>query len=282
MSIWIALLLGLVQGVTEFLPVSSSGHLSILQAVFAAFGAELPDLHELVLYDVLLHTATLTAVFLAFRKDIIKLIKAFFSFFSEKGRNDEGLRPARRMLLLVLIATLPVLAVAPFSGTVESLKKNLIFIGCALFLTAFLLFIADRIKPAGKNEKTARVSDAAVVGLMQVIAVIPGISRSGSTIFAGMARGFDRRFAVKFSFLMSIPAVLGATLLHVVEAFREDVVFYFVYIPGMLVAALSGYFAINFLRRMASKGKFGAFSVYCAVVGILSILLHFVLPSPTV
>jgi len=277
MSIWIALLLGLVQGLTEFLPVSSSGHLSIFQAIFTAFGAELPDLEALLLFDVLLHTATLAAVFVAFRKDLVDLIKAFFSFFTAKGRGDEGLRPSRRMLILVLIATLPVLAVAPFSGTIESLKQNLIFIGCALFLTAFLLFIADRLKPIGKNEKTARVSDAAVVGLMQLLAVIPGVSRSGSTIFAGMARGFDRKFAVKFSFLMSIPAVLGATLLHVVEAFREDVIFNFVYIPGMLVAALSGYFAINFLRRMAARGKFGAFSVYCAAVGMLSVILHIVL-----
>jgi undecaprenyl-diphosphatase len=276
MPLWIALLLGLVQGITEFLPVSSSGHLSILQAVL---NVESLDSHKWLLFDVLLHTATLAAVFVAFRKDIADLIKAFFSFFTAKGRGDEGLRPARRMLIMILISTIPVvIAGAMFSGMVETLKENLTFIGVALLLTALLLYLADRIKPAQKTEKTIRVSDAAVVGLMQAVAVIPGLSRSGSTIFAGMARGFGREFAVKFAFLMSIPAVLGATLLHVVELIKSpEVDFHAVYIPGMIAAALSGYFAIMLLRRMVAKGKFGVFSIYCAAAGILSIVLHIAL-----
>jgi undecaprenyl-diphosphatase len=266
-----------VQGVTEFLPVSSSGHLSILQAVFAAFGAELPNLHELLLFDVLLHTGTLIAVFFAFRKDILDLIKAFFSLFSAGKRSDGEGRPARRLLILIIIATLPILAAAPFSGTVEALKENLAFIGGALLLTALLLYSADRMKPSDKTEKTARLSDALTVGLMQAVAVIPGLSRSGSTIWAGMWRGFDRQFAVKFTFLMSIPAVLGATLLHVAEAIRDGVEFRFVYVPGMIVAAVSGYFAIVLLKRMVARGKFGVFSIYCATVGVLSIILHITL-----
>jgi undecaprenyl-diphosphatase len=268
-----------VQGLTEFLPVSSSGHLSILQAVFAAFGAELPDLNELLLFDVLLHLGTLIAVFFAFRKDIIQLVKTFFGLFSAQKRNDEAGRPARRLLLLILIATLPILAVAPFSDTVEALKENLTFIGAALLLTALLLFLADRIKPSKKTERTARLSDAAAVGLMQAVAVIPGLSRSGSTIWAGMARGFSREFAVKFTFLMSIPAILGATLLHAVKAVRDGIGLddLIVYIPGMVAAAVSGYFAIMLLRRMVAKGKFGVFSIYCAAAGVLAIVLHSVI-----
>ncbi|MCL1807316.1 MAG: undecaprenyl-diphosphate phosphatase [Oscillospiraceae bacterium] len=277
MSIWLSLLLGFVQGATEFLPVSSSGHLAIIQQLYInATEAQLPNP---LLFDIFLHLGTLTAVFIAFHKDIRDLIIAFFALFTVSGRNNEKIRPSRRMLILILIATLPVLVAAFFADTVEVLMESLYFIGGALILTGFLLFVADRIKPGRKNEKTARVSDAALVGVMQAIAVIPGLSRSGSTIWAGIMRGFDRQFAITFSFLMSIPAVLGATVLHLVKAVKEGVDFseMFVFIPGMLVAAVVGYFAIILLKRMAAKGRFGAFAVYCVSVGVVTVILPFII-----
>lgn len=270
MSWWISLLLGLVQGLTEFLPVSSSGHLAIFQSLFGV-----AELQQSLLFDVLLHVGTLVAVCAAFHKDIAELINAFFSLLSVSGRQDEQSRPARRMLFMLLIATVPLLVAVFFEDYVGVLSDNLIFVGCALIGTGLLLYIADRIKPGKKNEKTALVSDAALVGIMQVIAVIPGLSRSGSTISAGLMRGFDRQFAIKFSFLMSIPAVLGATLLELGKALSEGITpqEFLVYIPGMLAAGVTGYLAITLVKRLAAKGKFGAFAYYCAAVGLITITL---------
>jgi undecaprenyl-diphosphatase len=168
--------LGFVQGVTEFLPVSSSGHLAIIQTLYMNItDTELPNP---LLFDVFLHVGTLCAVIIAFHKDVFAVIKAFFSFFTKEGRSDETIRPARRMLLLIVIASLPIVAVAPFADRVERLMENLYFIGGALILTGLLLTVADRLKPGGRTEKTARLPDAVLVGVMQAIAVIPGLSPS--------------------------------------------------------------------------------------------------------
>jgi undecaprenyl-diphosphatase len=270
LSIWISLLLGIVQGATEFLPVSSSGHLAILGSLF-----DIEEMRGSLLFDVLLHVGTLGAVFAAFHKDIAEVCVAFFSFFSVKERKREQGRPARRMLLLLAIATAPLIVAVFFERYVGILADSLTFVGCALIGTGALLFIADRIKPGKKTEKTALVSDAVAVGIMQVIAVIPGLSRSGSTISAGLMRGFDRTFAIKFSFLMSIPAVLGATLLELRKAFSEGVTAeeLMIYLPGMLAAGVVGYFAIILIKKLVEKGRFGVFAYYCAGLGLVTVTL---------
>jgi len=274
MDFWFSIFMGFVQGIAEFLPISSSGHLAIMHNFFGEMFADMTPQEEL-LFDILVHLATLLAVFVAFWRDIKGIIAAFFGFFTPKGRQDAAAMPARRFVLLLIAATLPLCLVLFFHRAVDELMRNMYFVGGMLLVTACLLFLADRLKPGRKTEKSARFSDALFVGFMQVLAVFPGLSRSGATISAGMIRGYDRAFAVKFSFLMSIPAIIAATLLHVADAVKEGIDWGLVasFIPGMVVAAVVGYCAIILVRMLVAKGKFGAFAYYCAVVGATVIII---------
>lgn len=265
-----AAFMGLLQGVTEFLPVSSSGHLSLFQNFF---GGKEPD----NLFNVLLHFATLLAVFVVYRKDIWQMILEFFrslgALFSKSPRKGR-VPPARRLVWMVILGTLPLFIILPFKSKVEALGGSTLFIGCALLVTGLLLFASDRFARCQKTERTMTVTDALLIGCGQALAVVPGLSRSGTTITAGVACGLDRPFAVRYSFLLSLPAVLGATLLEVLDVVKEGVDAALVpqYLVGMVVAAVSGYFAIGLVKLLADRGKFGAFAYYCWVAGILAIL----------
>ena len=268
-----AAFMGLLQGITEFLPVSSSGHLSLFQNFF---GAEAPD----NLFNVLLHFATLLAVCVVYRRDICEMIAEFFlgvKDLATPGARKDRVPPARRMVLMVILGTVPLFLVLPFKDKIEALGGSTLFIGCALLVTGLLLFASDRFARCRKNEGTMTVKDALLVGCGQALAVVPGLSRSGTTITAGVAVGLDRPFAVRYSFLLSLPAVLGATLLKVIDVAKEGINAALIpqYLVGMVVAAVSGYFAIGLVKLLADKGKFGAFAYYCWAVGILTILLTF-------
>ena len=276
MSYLSAVILGLVQGVAEFLPISSSGHLSIFQIFFKMADVE----HDHMFFDVLLHLGTLVAVFVAYRKDIAELLREFFCMVHLR-RLPDGQKPdvpARRMILMIILATLPLFLVLPIKSHVESLYQNTFFIAFALFLTGALLFISDRMPRGNKTAANATMLDALLVGLAQAVAVVPGLSRSGTTISAGMARGFDRSYAVKFSFLMSIPAVLGANLLSIVDAVQAgiDTSLLPVYLVGVVVAMVSGYAAISLLRYIARKGRFGGFAYYCWGAGLVTLILSLI------
>lgn len=268
-----AALMGLLQGVTEFLPVSSSGHLSLFQAFF---NGKAPD----NLFNILLHFATLLAVCVVYRRDVAAMIVEFFrgvaALFSRRGRK-EPIPPARRLVLMIVLGTLPLFLVLPFKSKVEALGSSTLFIGCALLVTGVLLFASDRFARGRKTEKTMTAADALLIGCAQALAVVPGLSRSGSTISAGLARRLDRPFAVRYSFLLSLPAVLGATLLELLDALElgVDPTLIPQYILGMVVAAVSGYFAIRLVDLLATKGKFGAFAYYCWAAGALAILATF-------
>ena len=271
-----AIILGLVQGVAEFLPISSSGHLSIFQQFFQLVDVE----HDHMLFDVLLHLGTLVAVFIAYRKDIAELLREFFSMVHLR-RLPAGTKPdvpARRMILMIIVATLPLFLVLPVKDHVETLYRNTFFIAFALILTGFLLFLSDRMTHGTKNARNATMLDAFLVGVAQAVAVVPGLSRSGTTISAGLARGYERTFAVKFSFLLSIPAVLGANLLSIIDAAKAgiDSSLLPVYLVGVLVAMVSGYAAISLLKYIARKGRFGGFAYYCWGAGIVTLILSLV------
>lgn len=277
MSLLNALILGLIQGVAEFLPISSSGHLSIAQNLL---GLKVEGTED-VFFDVLLHLGTLAAVFVAYWKDIREMILEFFRTIGDfrRGGMPRSIPPARRLILLIIVGTLPLFLVLPVKGLVEGLYDNTYFVGGALLVTGALLFVCDRVRRGRKNEKTATVLDAALVGVGQAIATCPGISRSGTTICVGCFRGLERRFAVRFAFLLSIPAVLGANLLQikdVAEAGGIDVKLLPVYIAGVAAAAVSGYLSICLVRMVASKGKFGAFAYYCWAAGAVTIALSVV------
>lgn len=275
MTFLMSIILGLVQGVAEFLPISSSGHLSVLQNWF---GLEEPD----NLFNVLLHFATLVAVCVVYWRDIVDMITEFFrgaaSLVSRKEERGP-VPPARRLVMMVILGTLPLLLVLPLEDKVEALGASNLFVGIALIFTGVILFVSDRMAHGRKNARTATVKDALLVGCAQAVAVIPGLSRSGCTISAGMALGFERTFAVRFSFLLSLPAVLGATLLKVIDVAKEgvDTSLLPIYLVGMIVAGVVGYFSIRLVNLLAQKNKFGKFAYYCWAIGLVAVITGFFL-----
>ena len=267
-------LLGLVQGIAEFLPIYSSGHLAIAQNLLGMSDAgTVPEF-----FDVLLHLGTLVAVFVAYWADIKDMVLEFF-----RGAGDlihhstpNPVPPARRLILLIILGTLPLFVVLPVKDAVQGLSNSMAFIGAALIVTGVLLFVSDRVKKGRKNERTATWLDVLIVGIGQAIATMPGISRSGMTITTGCFVGFERKFAVRFSFLLSIPAVLGANILSLADAAKAGINWAEVpvYLVGVVTAAVVGYLCIRLLRFIADRGKFGAFAYYCWAVGVLTLVLN--------
>ena len=279
MSILAAALLGLVQGISEFLPISSSGHLSVLQNFF---GINTQEGESQLFFSVLLHLGTLVSVFIAYWEDIVGMVREAFGFFQDirHPKPDDGEpKPVRRLVFMIIIATLPMLIIVPIWDAVEQLFYNTLFIGIAFIATGLILFLSDKIQNGRKTEKTMTFVDALIIGASQAIAVMPGLSRSGSTISTGMAVGLNRTFAVKFSFLLSIPAIMGANIITLTRALNEgiDTSLIPAFLIGTLVAMVSGYFAIRLTKLLAQKGKFGKFCYYCFTVGIITIVLTIVL-----
>ena len=275
MTLLSSVILGLIQGVAEFLPISSSGHLAIAEHLLHMTGTEPPEF-----FDVLLHLGTLVAVFVAYWGDIQDMIREFFAWISDLAHRSTPapVPPARRMILLIIAGTLPLFAVLPVKDLVEGLADNMYFVAGALLVTGCLLFASDRVKKGRKTEKTATLADALLVGVAQAIATCPGISRSGTTITAGCFVGFERKFAVRYSFLMSIPAILGANILSLKDAFEAEIIWADVpvYLVGVAVAAVVGYACIRLLKMIADKGRFGCFAYYCWGVGVLTVIMTLV------
>ncbi len=276
MNFLTSILLGLIQGLAEFLPISSSGHLSLFQNFFGLQTAEQSSLF----FDVLLHLGTLIAVFVYYWDDIRGMAVEFGDMCLElagqrRSRPNAQSLSLRRMLLLIVVGTLPLLLVLPIKSQIESLYDNTWFVGVALIITGLLLFISDRLAKGRKTVRSATLVDVLLVGCAQAVATVPGLSRSGATISAGLLLGFDRKFAVRYSFLLSIPAVIGANLLSLVDAFQAGIDWSLlpVYIVGVCVAAMSGYFAIGVVKKLTDQGRFGNFAYYCWGVGALTIIL---------
>jgi undecaprenyl-diphosphatase len=255
----IAFLLGIVQGLTEFLPVSSSGHLVVIQSFFPGFHGD-----ELA-FDVVLHLGTLLAVIVYFRKDLLALTGAVKPGV-EGGRE-------RRLLLWIVLATIP-------TGLIGFLGRDVFrqlfsvprLVGITLLITALLLWLAERI-PAGKRtQHEAGWWRSVVIGLAQGLAILPGISRSGATIAAGMFSGLDRVQAARFSFLISIPAILGATLLDLPAITRLSGQATGPLLTGFLTSLLTGYAALGLLMFVVRRGRLVYFSLYCVIVGVAVLL----------
>ncbi len=273
LSIFTAIFLGLVQGITEFLPVSSSGHLAVLQNIFKMQTAEQGHMF----FDVLLHLGTVAAVIVAYWKDIRYIVSDSVALVREARTAPPQQRtehPGGRFLLMLFFGTLPLFLILPFHSRLEQLYYNTRFIGIAFILTGCILFMSDKMPPGRRNERTMRVLDAVLIGLAQAVATIPGISRSGSTITAGIATGQSRPYAAKFSLLLSVPAVLGANLLSLIDALQGYVDWSNLpaYLIGTLVAFVVGYFSIQLLRRMLNSGRFGKFSYYLWGVGLFALI----------
>ncbi|MDO4816318.1 MAG: undecaprenyl-diphosphate phosphatase, partial [Bacillota bacterium] len=222
MSIGNAIILGLTQGIAEFLPISSSGHLSILENLFG-----LSSLESNMFFDVLLHLGTLIAICFVYWEEILKMFNEVMAMLrGEAAVTADGRRKpmySARLFLLICAATVPLLLIIPINDYIDLLNGKTLFVGVALILTGFMLFVADKMTPGEKTAKNSLFKDALLIGLCQCVATLPGISRSGATITAGIATGHRREFAVKFSMLMSIPAVLGATILEFVKACKAGI-----------------------------------------------------------
>lgn len=276
MEWYMAILYGIIQGLAEFLPISSSGHLALFQSLFS-----LESTDSLFTFNIFLHIGTLAAVFVVYRKDIFPLVPAFFSLCGKlfKGRlmtaeaGEDGEAPRRRLnltdneklVVMVVIATLPLLLTFLYKDYVEMLNAYPKIIGGILIFNGAVLFVSDRLAKIGKGLGEAKLSDSLAVGLLQAVAVVPGLSRSGTTITAGLLRGFDRSFAVKFSFILSIPSILGASVLEIPEVIANPIPSSDVlpYILGMVTAAAVGFAAMKLLMLISKKSNFTVFAYYC-------------------
>ena len=278
MTIGEAIILGLVQGIAEFLPISSSGHLAILQNLFNM--SDIEGGH--MLFDVLLHFGTLIAICFMYWNDIKAMVTEVLALLSGRKAVTADGRPkqftAARMFFLIVAATLPLVLILPINDYIGELSQSTVFVGIALILTGFMLLVSDKMTPGTKTEKNMRFSDALIIGLCQCVATLPGLSRSGTTITAGIATGQNRSYAVKFSLLMSIPAVLGATLLELIKAIKTgiDASLIPAYLFGMVAAMVSGVLAIALLKMIAKSKRFGGFAYYCWIVGALTIILSMI------
>lgn len=278
MTISSAILLGIVQGVAEFLPISSSGHLAILQNLFALSAGE-----DHLFFDVLLHLGTLISICVCYWGDIVAMVREVFIVLRGGRRADgtpvQGNLGAARLFMMIVVGTLPLFLVLPINDKVEELYYITPFIGVALLLTGCMLFVSDKMTPGKRTEKNMRFRDALVIGLCQCVATLPGLSRSGTTITAGIATGLDRNFAMKYSFLLSLPAVLGANLLSFIKAIGSESIEASripAYLIGMLAAMLSGIAAISLMKLIAKKSKFGWFAYYCWGAGLLTIIFSLI------
>jgi len=261
MNILESIFLGMVQGITEFLPISSSGHLVFFQSLF---GMEEPQLF----FDVMVHFGTLLAVVVYFRKDIWGIIIGVKGLLKRGERNKEGVK----LLFLIIVATIPSgLMGIFFKDWFESLFSKPKIVGIMLLITGLVLWLTRFSKEEGKKIGKMSVKDALFIGIAQGAAIIPGISRSGTTISTGLLCGLDRELSGKFSFLLSIPAVLGATFLESRKFGSVSEVW--MSLPGMIIAFIGGLFSLTFLIKMIKFGKMKNFSYYCWGVGILMIFI---------
>ena len=259
-----AIVLAVIQGLTEFLPVSSSGHLVLAQHWFGQFS------EKNLLYDVMLHMATVTAILLYFWQDLLTLGKGYVGLPTEPGSMFQGCE--RQTIHYVLLASLPtaVIGLGIESIGFSTLAKPSL-VAMMFLVTGVILWVA-RGGTSARPAREMRPWDALLIGLIQGIAVFPGISRSGSTIAGGMLLGLDRELAARFSLLISIPAIVGATILEMVKVFGQAHESLGMYVLGMGVAALVGYWSIGVILRLVRLNQFYLFSYYLWPLGIGIIL----------
>lgn len=273
MSVPEAIIYGIIQGIAEFLPISSSGHLALTQNFFGT------DTEHGFAFNIALHLATLLSVCVVFRKDVLALIKGSFSLVKKlfTGRIKEGLESGERLFLMLCVATLPLIPVKllGLDETVEAISSVSWIIGALLIFNGAMLFVSDRLKQTDLSAERGGYLRPLGVGVVQaLVGIMPGISRSGSTITGGRIFGFSREEAVRFSFLMSIPAILGACVTELPDLFSEgmSIDMLLPILVGAAVAAIVGFFAIKLLQYISKNKGFAVFSVYCVIIGVAAIV----------
>ncbi len=259
MDILESIVLGIVQGLTEFLPVSSSGHLVLLQKLFGLSGPEGAGGSWLIFFDTMLHLGTLIAVVIVMRREIIDLFKKPF-----------------HTLWYLVIATIPAVIFALIFKDFIDETFGGEYLGYAFLLTALILWLSEVIAKSLAKRRELKSGAALTMGVMQVVGLFPGVSRSGSTIAGGLAYGLDREKAAKFSFLMSIPAIIGANMFKGLDLLKTGVdVQWAPAIIGMVCAAIAGYIAIKFMLSLIQRKRLYGFAVYAALLGVFVLLNQF-------
>lgn len=291
MSLLESIILGVIQGLAEFLPISSSGHLAIFKSFFG--------LSEVgITYDLMLHLGTLVAVFIVYWSDIWKLIKEgvaivgdccknigcfFANCFGKEMKYVKIVTSAyRKFVMLIIVSTIPTGIIGlVFKEIFNMDNPSLIVPGIALLVTGCMLFIVDEIPNGGRTPKETTYKNALIIGISQGIATLPGISRSGTTLTFGLLNGLDRTFAVKYSFIMSIPAILGANILSIPDLFDPanniSTNEFIYYIIGTVVAAVVGYICIKTMLVIVRNKKMRYFSYYCFAMGLIAIIAFFII-----
>lgn len=257
MSIWQSIVLGIVQGIAEFLPISSSGHLVLVEKLM---GIDSPG----IFLEVMLHIGTLVAVCIYYRETLAKLIR----------------HPINPYVGYLILATVPTVIFTLLFGDLIDAAFGGNFLGFSFLLTALLLLLASRIPRGQKDIRSATPLDAICIGLAQCVALLPGVSRSGTTITGALFRGFKDDFAAEFSFLMSIPAILGSLVLQIVDIARGEILLGEIHwggtIIGMIFAAVFGFLAISTLLKLLKKEKLYFFSIYTGALGVLVLIDQYV------
>ncbi|HCA48062.1 MAG TPA: undecaprenyl-diphosphate phosphatase [Armatimonadetes bacterium] len=265
MSALEAITLAIIQGLTEFLPVSSSGHLALGHWLLGA-REELP-----LEFVVLVHLGTLAAVVCYYRCDLLEILRDVFRPSRDAGEG-ESCGWGRRLLILLVVATLPAVVAVLFEEQVEALMNLPWAVGCALLVTGTALLISERLGRRLKSDRQTTAVDALLVGVAQAVAVVPGISRSGSTISAGLAVGFEREWAARFAFLMSVPAILGGTVFKLKDLIEQGAGGGLgLYAVCLVVSAVTGYLAIRLVIGAVQSRNLKWFAVYCYAMGLLAI-----------
>lgn len=266
-----AIILGAVQGISEFLPISSSGHLIIVPAILGV--------QTSIVFDTILHLGTLVAIFTFFWKDIINIIKGFILSILDLTESKEvfleGLRkvPEKRLSWLLIIATIPTGIIGIiFKDAVETIFRSTVYVGIFLIITGIILYLSERRASGNITASNMSFKNAIVIGICQGLAVLPGISRSGSTIAAGLFEGLNREYAARYSFLLCIPAVLGAGLIQAKDIVTMDVSA-MVLVAGFFSSVIFGYLSIKLLLKMIEGWNLDIFAYYCWIVGILTVVI---------
>lgn len=286
MTIIQSIFLGIIQGITEFLPVSSSGHLTILQNLCGI------QTDGGLLFDVMLHIGTVVAICIVFRRDILRMIGETVRMINDLGKNisvffhnkkDQDARRYkkilhnnyRRFVVMVICATIPTGIIGFAAQDLIALaSESLLAPGIGLIMTAILLIISDAVETGNKIPKDISFTSSFLIGIAQGLSTLPGLSRSGTTIAACLISGYDKRFAVKYSFIMAIPAILGAACLEISQIGGSNVSIsqFFIYLVGAVVSGIVGYFCMKKMLTIVRKKKFRGFAIYCLILGCISLI----------
>jgi undecaprenyl-diphosphatase len=255
MSLWQTIFLAFIQGITEFLPISSSGHLAFFQNIF--------HLRTMIIFDIFVHVGTLFSILFFFRKELNTIINNLF-------KKDKD---AWHLFWLLVAGTIPAVIVGLFLNRyIEAIFSSMKLIGVSFLITSFFLLLTFFLKEKKMSFKKINWLDSLIVGFFQAVAILPGVSRSGSTMVGSLARGFKRELAFEFSFFLAIPAILGALILQIPDLGKGEFSLVGPSILGMIIAGVVGYFSLKILKKILLNSRLWFFSFCCFFLGLILII----------